>query len=297
MKATRNKNREAAGGTPPAEVKASTIGDIQLVIQQAAIKLARNLTADEATEIYAQSAKLNHPVTVDEAVAIVQSIAKNAPEFSSAGREPRTSGISANESQAEKKRVANETVKNLYLKDIEEWNKHAADLKTNLGAQIGTFAAMRDDVEQVRKDHSALKDAIKKGTVPADTRIMPAVEWTAKDGSTQHGFLDFQDYCRVALGRTKQAVYAMLGGDQSKQPPKKPDDSVEAVTKRGGVVLNNLFSQALAKDDTLKFDQFVERLKKVATEYAKEETAKASKVETKKAAKLSALRAIADSAA
>jgi hypothetical protein len=187
-------------------------------------------------------------------------------------------------------------VKNLYLKDIEEWNKHAADLKTNFGAQIGTFAAMRDQVEQVRKDHSALKDAIRKGTVPADTRIMPEVAWKDKEGKERHGFLDFQDYCRVALGRSKQAVYSMLG-DKPTQRAKEVDDSVEGVTRRGGVVLNNLFMQALAKDKTLKFDQFVERLKKVATEYAKEETAKASKVETKKAAKLSALRAIADSAA
>src|ERR1700677_233866 len=177
MKTTRKNPREA-GGKPRANAKANTI---------AHLRVTRDLAKDELAESYSQSAKLNHPITVDEAVAVVPSPNKNAPEGISAAPELNAGGVSgttgmtaASALQAQKKKVANETVKNLYLSDISEWNKHAAELKTNLGAQIGTFAAMHAQVEQVRKDHSALKDAIRKGTVPADTRIMPEVEWTAK---------------------------------------------------------------------------------------------------------------------
>lgn len=166
------------------------------------------------------------------------------------------------EEAAEEARIAAEQAN----PPLEKWTTQATDLGTTLKAKIGTFAAMKPAVEQVRESFGSLKDAIDAGRLPKTALIMPTYQWkkTTRDGkhtTDQNGFLDFKDYCSVILKRGKSAVYQMLKDANMPKEKKDPDNSLVALVSRGAKSFINLHKKLSDKDkQETSFDSFTEKI-------------------------------------
>jgi hypothetical protein len=175
------------------------------------------------------------------------------------------------------------------------WNEAATELGTDLTARIGTFKAMEPKIHQVKRGFRDLKKAIDLKLFPDSTRIMPYYEWdkTNKDGKTttaQKGFLHFEDYCRVILQRTKQAVYAMLKDAGSPAEKRDPDNTPATLIKRGAAAFLKLYLLLKPQDKSVTF----ERLMNSIVAAARAEAGERMKKEQKKNGDTEALRAIAE---
>jgi len=175
------------------------------------------------------------------------------------------------------------------------WNKDATELGTDLSARIGTFKAMEPQINQVKQDFIDLKEAIDEKRCPDSTRIMPDYVWdkTNKDGKTttaQKGFLHFEDYCKVILQRTKQAVYAMLKDAESPAEKRDPDNTPATLIKRGAAAFLKLYLLLKPQDKSVTF----ERLMNSIVAAARAEATERMKKEQKKNGDTEALRAIAE---
>jgi hypothetical protein len=175
------------------------------------------------------------------------------------------------------------------------WNKAATDLGTDLTARIGTFKAMEPQINQVKQGFIDLKKAIDGNRLPESTRILPDYEWdkTNKDRKTttaQKGFLHFEDYCRVILQRTKQAVYAMLKNAEPPAEKGEPDNTPATLIKRGAASFLKLYLLLKPQDETVTF----ERLMNSIVGAARAEAGERMKKEQKKNGDTEALRAVAE---
>jgi hypothetical protein len=288
----------------------NTSAHIGLVLQEAAAKLTRRLNEDEMANIWDAATKLDHEMTADEALAVLEigveeftetvqrEVMPKADEVikdvsgllardltsqeelqisdSLAGAEPLTKSEYENyvsETAGHFRNLEHEEVAQAQaLADaanppVERWTKEATELGTNLGVRIGTFKAMEPQIEQVRVNFIALKDAIDAGKLPKTTRIMANYSWkkTKKDGKTttnEKGFRDFQDYCRVILKRGKSAVYTMLKDAKMPREKKAPDNSFGALVKRGARSFIGLHEEL--EDQTIGFDSFMESITNAA---------------------------------
>lgn len=180
-------------------------------------------------------------------------------------------------------------------KQLAAWNRAATDLGTDLTARIGTFKAMEPQINQVKDGFTNLKAARDGKRLPESTRIMPDYKWekTNKDGETttpQMGFLHFEDYCRVILQRTKQAVYAMLKDAQLPAEKEDPDNTPATLIKRGAASFLKLYLLLKPQDEAVTF----ERLMNSIVAAARAEAGARMKKEQKKNGDTEALRAVAE---
>ena len=96
---------------------------------------------------------------------------------------------------------------------------------------------------------------------------MPTYGWkkTTKDGkhtTDQVGFIDFQDFCKVILKRGKSAVYQMLKDAKMPREENDPDNSFDALVKRGAKSFISLHKKL--EDRTVGFDSFMSSITNAA---------------------------------
>jgi len=256
-----------------------------LVLQETAIKLTRSLTAEEMGAVQDAAAKLDHEITADEAVAVIEALT----EIPTLGG---TSKAAVNAAPAAEEAAP----------PVEKWTKNASELGADLKAKIGTFAAMKPQINQVKYDFGSLKYCIESGKLPPTARIMPEYEWQKthkKDGSktTEHGFLHFEDFCQVVLKRTKQAVYAMLADCDPPAEPKPPETDPEkikgALLKRGTASFLKLFQDGAVHEKSLTFNALMQRIVSNVTARYADELKQARERAKNVAAELASLEAIA----
>jgi hypothetical protein len=242
-----------------------------LLIRDVEETLARELTAGEQGTIQGGINDLRGETLMTK-TSYAEAVRHYAAEFKAEA-----------EQAAEEARLSEE----LANPPLERWTTEATELGTKMNsmlvaaeARVGTFRAMSSSVDQVKQDFKDLKDAIDDGRLPKAARIMPTHSWkkTNKDGKTttvQLGFLDFQDYCKVILKRGKSAVYSMLKNASMPREPKKPDNSLGAVIKRGAKSFINLHAKLSDKDKKeTNFDRFMEQVVTAARGLKSDELAK-----------------------
>lgn len=223
------------------------------------------LTAEKVTKDVARL--LERELTTGEKLQISDSLADAEPVTRSE-YEDHVSEVAAHYRNVEQEEAAEaQALADAANPPVERWSKEATELGTNFGVRIGTFKAMEPQIEQTRKNFAALKAAIDDGKLPKTARIMPTYGWkkTTKDGkhtTDQVGFIDFQDFCKVILKRGKSAVYQMLKDAKMPREENDPDNSFDALVKRGAKSFISLHKKL--EDRTVGFDSFMSSITNAA---------------------------------